>query len=138
VDTAGVVKADKYQKKTLSTPVTSTGVISDLTFSGLTPGKSYEIDWNFLFDPLNGGATGTINLEQPTSTTEQQIVKVRAPSGSTNNDLEVTQAGSYKFVADGTTVSFNVTAAISMTIVATSSYAILTELNSTVLTSDFA
>lgn len=60
VQAIGFDPQNKYQIKTLSSDATSNGIISDLTFDNLVPGKVYKVTLN---GRTVGGGTGNVNIE---------------------------------------------------------------------------
>jgi hypothetical protein len=102
---AAVPSQTRYQTKTLSSNVTSTGNVADLQFDNLTVGKHYRVSLTAFLRTLTSTGAASIAIQHNSNTLGTALFT--SPSATTNAATITTTT--VVFQAQATTVTFNAT-----------------------------
>ena len=96
----------KYQYKQVQALTQTTGILSDLTFSNLTVGKTYRIVFGLVWQSLSAGAgtIGVVHIEYGSGTDIKRIVSNQADSDGIREGHSTVE---YIFTAAESTLQFN-------------------------------
>lgn len=103
-DNAGLVKKGKFQTKYLSSDITASGTVTDLTFNNLVVGNVYEVSLTAFFNLTGTSATESVF----TQITHNSAVlgTARHRNDGQSDDSASAQSIVVKFVAVATTLTF--------------------------------
>ena len=134
---------NKFERKALTSDVTGTGVLSDLTFNNLVTGKFYRISGQFLQRDDASGWTDSnlnINVRHNSATIGNVNERTRSNSAGLESD-DKTWHVNIIFEAAASSVTFDVTSSTNTQVIGdgtqAETYVTLEELNNYTETTDF-
>jgi hypothetical protein len=127
----GLVLANKWQSKVTASPVSTTGVITSLTFNNLVIGKVYKAKiFPFMGKTGNDSNDSNIRIDIENNSVSHGFTQQLIQQDAGTDRHAAIVSGEAIFTAAATTCEFNVTTITGATsYVATGSYATIEELN---------